>query len=981
MKVTLHALAAAAALATPTLAALKPGSATKISPPPSHGFIIELEPNASINGRAVGEVDAHSAFHRRAQEVVDYTVRHEFKNAEYFYGLSINAKNDTDITALLALPQVKQVWPNRYYERPAPVVSGRVPPKDPNASVPVGVQPIHLRDVAKVTTVNGTSDVLSSLKMTGADKVHAQGLTGKGIKVGFLDTGVDWRHPALGGGFGEGFKVAGGYDLVGDDFVGYNDPVPDENPLTTCLDGGHGTHVAGIIAARDPDGVGFGIVGVAPDASLYAYRVLGCTGGVTDDILMQGFEKAASDGVDLISMSIGETAVWESGSPYIPILAKIQSQGIGIVIAAGNEGDQGIYLSSAPAQDPAVISVGSVSDVVFTTVYNAAGSDGSVIEYARVVPINDPASFNVFYADDENQNCVDQAWTDAVAAFPDKEHVIVLVGSGSSCLLDWDVRSNSTGFKNIWEWMPDNSDMEIDSPGANGDVDIVRLKKSYSDKILAGIAEQGRNFTLTFKDQAVHQIEQPTGNTTSWFSTFGPTMEMSLKPQVSAPGGTILSTWVTSNGWGYAIISGTSMATPHIAGCYALLKQKFPNLSPKEIGRRLQSSATPLEQYEGNGILTTAAQQGSGLVNILKAVSSETVFSATEFNLGDTATPAKQNFTIENQSAESKTYAIGHKGAAEVDALPNVKTLDVNDMFYWSLNFNAIYAELAFSTDSITVPAGGKVTVEFTVTPPNIDPSLVPVYSGFITVTEGVNEFVLPYLGIPYTRGDLSNIYTGDVKNLVLDPKPPAGVPTLPFVTAGDTGVRNNDRMVYNFPAKDVPEGQTRPLDNNPVITLFIDQPSAYVRLDAVPVDLASNPAYGFTPLSLGYVPGATSNSTGFSNSTTTRPPLDLDSLDDFAGVKSYGLIGSMYGGDKPKYTTSILYRGYSVYATEWSWAEVELANGTLYQLPNADYRVLVRALRWGGDINNSSSYDSWLSPVINVNITDPGYPNPWNSI
>ncbi|KAL0945034.1 subtilisin-like protease [Colletotrichum truncatum] len=982
MKFGLHALTAATVLAASGLATLTPRAANKNVLPASHGYIIELEPNASINGRGLegDDVDVHSAFHRRAQDVLDYSVRHEFKDPEYFYGLSINAKEDTDITTLLALPQVKQVWPNRYYERPAPVVSGRSP-KAPSDSVPVGIKPIHLRETAKVATINGTSDVLSSLKMTGADKVHAQGFTGKGIKIGFLDTGVDYRHPALGGGFGEGFKVAGGYDFVGDDFAGWNDPVPDGNPLTVCLDGGHGTHVAGIIAARDPADTGFGIVGVAPDATLYAYRVLGCTGGVTDDILMQGFQKAASDGVDLISMSIGETAVWETGSPYVPLLAKIQSQGIGLIIAAGNEGDQGIYLSSAPAQDASVISVGSVGNTVFTTVYNAVGSDGSTIEYGRIVPVDASARYNVFYGDDDDGNCVDQAWTDAAASFPDKDRLIALISSSSSCVYNLDVLTNSTGIKNVWEWMPDTADLEIDSPGANGDVDVVRLRKSQSDKILAGIAKEGRNFTLTFEDQTVHEIQQPTGNTTSWFSTFGPTLEMSLKPQVSAPGGSILSTWVTSNGWGYALISGTSMATPHIAGCYALIKQKYPSLSPKEIARRLQSSATPLKEYKGNGLLTTVAQQGSGLVNILKALTSETVFSQTEFNLHDTPNPAKQNFTIENKSSSSKTYSIGHKGAAEVNALPLVKSLDANDMFYWNPNSNAVYADVVFSSESLTIPAGGKATVEFTVTPPSLDSTLLPVYSGHITVNDGSDEFDLPYLGIPYTRNSASNIYTGNVKNLDARLNPPVGVSPLPFLTAGDTGTRNIDKMEFTFPAKKVGENQTQPADNDPNFVFFIDQPSAYVRLDAVPVDLASNPAYNFTPSTLGYIPRELSNSTGFANTTTIHPPLDLDSLDNFAGVKSYGLVASLYGGDKPKYTNSINFRGYSLYSVEWTWAEVELANGTLYSLPNADYRVLIRALRWGGDIHDSSNYDSWLSPIITVNITDPGYPNPWHSI
>lgn len=249
MKFGFRELAAAAALVSPSLAVAKTGTSIKISPPSSVGFIIELEPASSINGRGTERVneDAHSTFHRRAQDVLDYSVRHEFKNPEYFYGLSISANNDTDINTLLALPQVKKVWPNRYYDRPVPVGSTGRAPKAPNPFDPVGVHPIQLRDAAQVATINGTSDVLSSLKMTGADQVHSQGFTGKGIKIGFLDTGVDWRHPALGGGFGDGFKVAGGHDFVGDAFEGWNDPVPDNDPLTTCLDGGHGTHVAGAL--------------------------------------------------------------------------------------------------------------------------------------------------------------------------------------------------------------------------------------------------------------------------------------------------------------------------------------------------------------------------------------------------------------------------------------------------------------------------------------------------------------------------------------------------------------------------------------------------------------------------------------------------------------------------------------------------------------------------------------------------------------
>ncbi len=66
--------------------------------------------------------------------------------------------------------------------------------------------------------------------MTGVDAAHALGFKGKGVKIGILDSGVDYRHPALGGGIGAGFKIAGGHDFVGDDYTGANLPVPDNDP-------------------------------------------------------------------------------------------------------------------------------------------------------------------------------------------------------------------------------------------------------------------------------------------------------------------------------------------------------------------------------------------------------------------------------------------------------------------------------------------------------------------------------------------------------------------------------------------------------------------------------------------------------------------------------------------------------------------------------------------------------------------------------
>lgn len=77
--------------------------------------------------------------------------------------------------------------------------------------------------------------------MGGVDKLHALGIKGKGIKIGIIDTGVDYRHPSLGGGFGPGFKIAGGWAFTADNGSSINSP----DPLTICGGGGHGTHVSG----------------------------------------------------------------------------------------------------------------------------------------------------------------------------------------------------------------------------------------------------------------------------------------------------------------------------------------------------------------------------------------------------------------------------------------------------------------------------------------------------------------------------------------------------------------------------------------------------------------------------------------------------------------------------------------------------------------------------------------------------------------
>jgi subtilisin family serine protease len=107
--------------------------------------------------------------------------------------------------------------------------------------------------------------------MTQIDRLYAEGVTGKGIQVAIIDSGVDYTHPALGGCLGENCLVRIGYDFVGDNFrLGENEPEPDNDPLDTCF--GHGTHVAGTVSAQLQK-TKYGFSGGAPGVKLAAYRV------------------------------------------------------------------------------------------------------------------------------------------------------------------------------------------------------------------------------------------------------------------------------------------------------------------------------------------------------------------------------------------------------------------------------------------------------------------------------------------------------------------------------------------------------------------------------------------------------------------------------------------------------------------------------------------------------------------------------------
>lgn len=264
-----------------------------------------------------------------------------------FRGASFHLKDIPDELArsrLMDVPGVKNLWPVR-----------SIPPPDDEVlwtgdSTAGATPPVLKRRQAAADDDNYTPHTMSQV-----NQLRAEGLTGKGVRIGIIDVGIDYTHPALGGCFGPGCLVSYGYDLVGDAYTGSaSTPQPDDDPMDSC--NGHGTHVAGIIAAQQND---MGFTGAAPEVTLGAYKVFGCTGSSDTDVAVAALNRAFEDGSDIISMSIARTSGWSED--LVAVAAqRIVEKGVPCVMGAGNSGSGGMWLTGAGATGKGVTSVGSV---------------------------------------------------------------------------------------------------------------------------------------------------------------------------------------------------------------------------------------------------------------------------------------------------------------------------------------------------------------------------------------------------------------------------------------------------------------------------------------------------------------------------------------------------------------------------------------------------------------------------------------------
>ncbi|KAM0282157.1 hypothetical protein ACHAQH_003197 [Verticillium albo-atrum] len=281
-----------------------------------------------------------------------------FRGTSFNLELTQEKDEDEAVRRVQALPEVKNIWPVEFVSTPQLNLSWTAKGKS----------------LAEVRRRQVGADGYSPHVMTQVDRLHAEGITGKGLRIGIVDTGIDYTHPALGGCFGPGCLVEYGADLVGDGYDGTQPPNPDGDPFEEC--NGHGTHVAGIIAALENP---LGFTGASPGVKIGMFRAFGCSGMTTIDALMAATSKAYEEGSDIITGSVGSASGW-SQNPFALLVSRIVEAGVPCTFSAGNEvgGTEGLFGISAPSTGDGVISVSSFQNTHNPT-YNAATGQASEV--------------------------------------------------------------------------------------------------------------------------------------------------------------------------------------------------------------------------------------------------------------------------------------------------------------------------------------------------------------------------------------------------------------------------------------------------------------------------------------------------------------------------------------------------------------------------------------------------------------------------
>jgi minor extracellular serine protease Vpr len=665
------------------------------------------------------------------------------------------------------------------------------------ASIP-GVVAIHRMTPVEPDNVHG-------VPLVGAPAVWGgvAGLHGEGIKIGVIDTGIDYTHADFGGPgtvaayqaalaadtaaanpayFGSGApKVKGGTDLVGD---GYNasgtgsqlTPNPDPNPLD-C--NGHGTHTSGTAA-------GFGVLdsgttyggpynastisshgwfvgpGVAPKADLYAIRVFGCAGST--NVVVGAIEWAVANGMDVINMSLG-SPFGGADDPDAVASDNAAKAGVIVVASSGNEGPNP-YVTGSPAASSRAISVAASDPTASFPAAHLAIAGGPTINAidANGYPFTDGTTYTIkviYSAPDVISLGCSAAADGGASSLPPNTIIVVARGTcarvakaifGQQAGAAAVIMVNSSSAFPPFEG-PITSDPDPAGPPLFGGF-------AYTVTIPFFGVTGGPTPSTSANGAALRAADGTTITATNFnlanpgylgiasFSSGGPRSGDSwLKPDVTAPGVSIASAGM-GTGFGPAILSGTSMAAPHTTGMAALVRQAHPGWGSVEAWKAAIVNTADPALVAGY----TTRRAGSGFIQAPPAVATNVVAK------GDPGT-ATLNFGFAEFTAnyaKTDTVHLRNYGGSAV-------TFDVASAR------DAGHPHSLAMGSSVTVPANGSADFSVTLSVPVAtagDSSAFNDVAGLIRFTPrsgGNNGIALdvPYYFVPQANAKVMTSLNG----------------------------------------------------------------------------------------------------------------------------------------------------------------------------------------------------------------------------
>lgn len=808
-------------------------------------WFVEFASKPLADGGSVTQTNADKSKFRAAAAAngIEFTERFAFNNL--WNGVSINV-DPLYVNKLRTLPGVVAVYP---------VVKVSIPE----------------------TTTSADPELFTAIQMTGADIAQNElGYTGAGVRVAVMDTGVDYDHPDLGGCFGPGCRVAFGYDLVGDTYnaddtsPSYN-PIPSPDPYPDDCNG-HGTHVAGIVGANGT------VVGVAPGVTFGAYRVFGCEGSTDADIMIAAMEMALKDKMQVLNMSIGSAFTWPQ-YPTAVAADRLVKKGVVVVASIGNSGANGLYSAGAPGLGKDVIGVASFDNTHNTaSLFEVNGQDIGYLPMSFSGPVPTSGTAEIVY--------VGLACTANLPLLADPAGKTALAVRGTCSFGEKATNAINAGATAvvIANNVPGLFSGTLGGVIGDGSVPVVAVSQADGQFIIAQTAP----IMMTWTDR-IGSFLSPNGGLISSFSSYGLAPDLSLKPDIGAPGGNIYSTYPLEEG-GYAVLGGTSMASPHVAGAAALLLEAKPKTKARDVRGILQNSADP-KNWWGNpalGFLDNVHRQGAGMVDIDDAILATTVITPSKIATGEywhVMDPAwVQPMDIRNNSKKPVTYDITYVNALSTGG---VMTPD-----FW---LSDAYVE--FSESTITVPAWNKYTIEA-----YIHAATEPVngmYGGYIVFTphDGGQVYRVPYAG-----------FVGDYQGIQAMTPTVNGFPWLAISYQGSFygPVVGPEDWVYSMEGEDVPW-----------ILAHFDHQVAEFYMEIYKA-----------------------------NGQLINRRVNLAYLDTYL----------------PRNSTAT-----SFFAFPWDGTRRNAKGNIVVEVPDGQYYLVVGALKANGDPGNPDHWETWTSPIIEI--------------